>query len=124
MYKYTVYHIIYMCSVKYFEARLEHEVAFITEAVHELLKARRVLKFSYVYGFFLEDGGYKKTLFEMMQVRSDILCSSLFRETCFEEFSDVGTLFRSDPNSKRSELSDPYRIRGGRLLRCSSLVSL
>lgn len=52
------------------EARLEHEVAFITEAVHELLKARRVLKFSYVYGFFLEDGGYKKTLFEMMQVPS------------------------------------------------------
>ena len=44
-------------------------MAFITEAVHELLKARRVLKFSYVYGFFLEDGGYKKTLFEMMQVR-------------------------------------------------------
>ena len=53
--------------------RLQHETAFIEDAVHELLKARRLLKFSYVYGFYLEDGGYKKTIFEMMQVFFSLL---------------------------------------------------
>lgn len=34
----------------------------------ELLKARRVLCGSYVYGYYLEDNGYNKTIFEYMQV--------------------------------------------------------
>ena len=36
--------------------------------VRELLKARRVLCGSYVYGYYLEDNGYNKTIFEFMQV--------------------------------------------------------
>ena len=46
------------------------ETKFVEEAVHQLLKARRVLKCSYVYGYYLEDTGYKKPIFEFMQVRS------------------------------------------------------
>ena len=39
------------------------------EAVEQLLKARRVLRCSYVYGYYLEGGpGYKKVVFECMQV--------------------------------------------------------
>ncbi|XP_017769602.1 PREDICTED: ankyrin repeat and IBR domain-containing protein 1-like isoform X2 [Nicrophorus vespilloides] len=40
---------------------------FIEEGVRELLKARRVLCGSYVYGYYLEDDGYNKTIFEFMQ---------------------------------------------------------
>ena len=44
------------------------ETKFVEDAVHQLLKARRVLKCSYVYGFYLQDTGYKKPIFEFMQV--------------------------------------------------------
>ncbi|CAG9860493.1 unnamed protein product [Phyllotreta striolata] len=40
---------------------------FIEDGVRELLKARRVLCGSYVYGFYLEDDGINKTIFEFMQ---------------------------------------------------------
>jgi len=41
---------------------------FIEEGIRELIKARRILCGSYVYGFYLEDNGYNKTIFEFMQV--------------------------------------------------------
>lgn len=41
---------------------------FIEDGVRELLKARRVLCGSYIYGYYLEDDGYNKTIFEFMQV--------------------------------------------------------
>ncbi|XP_075209752.1 uncharacterized protein LOC142317242 [Lycorma delicatula] len=40
---------------------------FIEEGVRELLKARRILCGSYVYGYYLEDNGYSRTIFEFMQ---------------------------------------------------------
>lgn len=40
---------------------------FIEDGVRELLKARRVLCGSYVHGYYLEDDGYNKTIFEFMQ---------------------------------------------------------
>ncbi|XP_022243991.1 ankyrin repeat and IBR domain-containing protein 1-like isoform X1 [Limulus polyphemus] len=45
----------------------ELETRFLEEAVRELLRARRVLCGSYVYGYYLEDNGYNKTIFEFMQ---------------------------------------------------------
>ena len=45
------------------------ETKFVEDAVQQLLKARRVLKCSYVYGFYLAETGYKKPIFEFMQVR-------------------------------------------------------
>lgn len=45
----------------------ENETRFIEYAVSELLKARRVLCGSYVYGYYLEDNGYNRTIFEFMQ---------------------------------------------------------
>lgn len=48
---------------------------FIEDGVRELLKARRVLCGSYVYGYYLEDDGYNKTIFEFMQVG---LCPYVF----------------------------------------------
>lgn len=46
---------------------MERGTRFVEEGIKELLKARRVLCGSYVYGFYLEDNGYNKTIFEYMQ---------------------------------------------------------
>lgn len=46
----------------------ERGTKFIEDGVRELLKARRVLCGSYVYGYYLEDDGYNKSIFEFMQV--------------------------------------------------------
>lgn len=46
----------------------EKGTRFVEDGVRELLKARRVLCGSYVYGYYLEDNGYNKTIFEFMQV--------------------------------------------------------
>jgi len=45
-----------------------HETKFVQDAITQLLKARHVLKCSYVYGYYLEEVGYKKPIFEFMQV--------------------------------------------------------
>lgn len=50
------------------EELIQQEIKFIQEAVTQLLKARHVLKCSYVYGYYLEPIGYKKAVFEFMQV--------------------------------------------------------
>ncbi|KAJ8019672.1 Ankyrin repeat and IBR domain-containing protein 1 [Holothuria leucospilota] len=43
------------------------ETKFILLAIDELLRARVVLRFSYPYGYFLEDKGGSKQIFEFMQ---------------------------------------------------------
>ncbi|XP_029650318.1 ankyrin repeat and IBR domain-containing protein 1 isoform X2 [Octopus sinensis] len=43
------------------------ETKFVEDAVHQLLKARCVLKCSYVYAYYLDGPGYKKIVFECMQ---------------------------------------------------------
>lgn len=47
---------------------IESSTKFIEDGVRELLKARRVLCGSYAYGYYLEDDGYNKHIFESMQV--------------------------------------------------------
>ncbi|XP_078345058.1 ankyrin repeat and IBR domain-containing protein 1-like [Oculina patagonica] len=43
------------------------DTAFIEDAVHELLNARRVLRASYAYGYYLTGNKDKKAIFESMQ---------------------------------------------------------
>ena len=56
------------------EDRVEEQIEFIQQSVTQLLKARHVLKCSYVYGYYLEQTGYKKPIFECMQVQISFLC--------------------------------------------------
>lgn len=44
------------------------DTSFIEDAVHKLLSARRVLRSSYPYGYFLTGNVDKKAIFESMQV--------------------------------------------------------
>ncbi|GIX72467.1 ankyrin repeat and IBR domain-containing protein 1 [Caerostris extrusa] len=56
------------------------DMTFLEDAVYELLRARRILCGTYVYGFYLEDNGYNKTIFEYLQ-------SELEKEA--EKLSDI-----------------------------------
>lgn len=49
------------------EEAIEKSTKFIEDGVRELLKARRVLCGSYAYGYYLEDDGHNKHIFEFMQ---------------------------------------------------------
>ncbi|XP_056638664.1 ankyrin repeat and IBR domain-containing protein 1-like isoform X1 [Diorhabda sublineata] len=49
------------------DENIDKGTKFIEDGVRELLKARRVLCGSYIYGYYLEDDGYNKTIFEFMQ---------------------------------------------------------
>lgn len=62
-------------------------VHFLGDAVWELLRARRILCGSYAYGYYMQDDGYGKTVFELLQhdleeatkVLSDMLSSPRLR---------------------------------------------
>lgn len=47
------------------------DTSFVEDAIRILLKARRVLRASYGYGFFLGSNQQKKIIFELMQVYSN-----------------------------------------------------
>ncbi|BFZ21952.1 hypothetical protein BsWGS_24991 [Bradybaena similaris] len=71
------------------------ETRFVEDAVQQLLKARRVLKCSYVYGFYLDGPGYKKIVFEFMQTEL---------EECTEILSQmVNRLYLRTPRRKIME---------------------
>lgn len=63
---------------------MEKGTRFVEEGVKELLKARRVLCGSYVYGYYLEDNGYNKTIFEYMQVKClSFICAYFFPDNFY-----------------------------------------
>ncbi|CAG5115366.1 unnamed protein product [Candidula unifasciata] len=71
------------------------ETRFVEDAVQQLLKARRVLKCSYVYAFYLDGPGYKKIVFEFMQTEL---------EECTEILSQmVNRLYLRTPRRKIME---------------------
>lgn len=53
------------------------DTTFIEDAVHALLKTRRILKCSYPYGFFLEPKSTKKEIFELMQTDLEMVTEDL-----------------------------------------------
>lgn len=55
-------------QVDYADEGLEkNQHLFIEEAIRELLKARKILRCSYVYGYYLDQFGHKKFIFEYIQ---------------------------------------------------------
>ena len=61
------------------------DTSFIEDAVHELLNARRVLRASYPYGYYLTGNKDKKAIFESMQV-SVVTCLR-YDQSCFISFA-------------------------------------
>ncbi|XP_045177754.2 ankyrin repeat and IBR domain-containing protein 1-like [Mercenaria mercenaria] len=78
-------------------ATAKDETKFVEEAVNKLLKARRVLKYSYVYGYYLDGPPYRKIVFEFMQTEL---------EECTEILSQmVNRLYLRTPRKKIIEQS-------------------
>ncbi|XP_033113786.1 ankyrin repeat and IBR domain-containing protein 1-like [Anneissia japonica] len=50
---------------------------FVMDAMIELLKARHILKYSYAYGYYLEDKEGSKQIFEFMQDELEQACETL-----------------------------------------------
>lgn len=65
--------------------------SFIEEAIKELLKARKILRCSYVYGYYLDQFGHKKFIFEYIQ-------------TEFEESTENLSQIIARPHLKTSKL--------------------
>lgn len=61
------------------ESIKDGDLSFLEETIYELLRARRILCGAYVYGFYLEDNGYNKTIFEYLQVSSFFSSSDFFK---------------------------------------------
>jgi len=57
-----------------------NEHLFIEDAIKELLKARRILRCSYVYGYYLDTFGHQKFIFEFIQTEF---------EECTENLSQI-----------------------------------
>ncbi|KAL4216921.1 Ankyrin repeat and IBR domain-containing protein 1 [Mactra antiquata] len=73
-------------------ATAKDETKFVEDAIHKLLKARRVLKYSYVYGYYLDGPPYRKIVFEFMQTEL---------EECTEILSQmVNRLYLRTPRKK------------------------
>ncbi|KAM6899830.1 ankyrin repeat and IBR domain-containing protein 1-like isoform 2-T2 [Xenentodon cancila] len=53
------------------------DTRFIEDGVTELLKTRRLLKCSYPYGFFLQQGSTQKEIFELMQTDLEMVVEDL-----------------------------------------------
>ncbi|KAG8200864.1 hypothetical protein JTE90_015769 [Oedothorax gibbosus] len=84
------------------------DTSFLEEAVYELLRARRILCGSYVYGFNLEDNGYNKTIFEFLQ--------SELEETT-QKLSDViARTYLQTPHSKIAQMTSNVKRKRHDLL--------
>ncbi|KAL8591046.1 hypothetical protein ACOMHN_015669 [Nucella lapillus] len=84
-------------------ATAKAETRFVEDAVRQLLKARRVLKCSYVYGYYLDGPGYKKIVFEFMQTEL---------EECTEILSQmVNRLYLRTPRARIIEQAHSVQRR-------------
>lgn len=76
----------------------EEQLMFLRDAAHELIKARKVLKGSYVYAYYLED---HRILFEYMQTEMengtellDCMFSTRYLRTCKDDMMRTTRLVR------------------------------
>lgn len=74
---------------------------FIEEAIRELLKARSILRCSYVYGYYLDQYGHKKFIFEYIQTE--------FEESTENLSQIIARLHLNTPKNKIIRLTNVLR---------------
>ena len=87
------------------------ELSFILEASEEAIKCRKILSWTYVYGFYITDMKHKE-LFEDMQTQLEKNCEvmhSLIEKKDFTEFLREESIDKKDFYAYRSELTDRYK---------------
>ncbi|XP_074271027.1 putative E3 ubiquitin-protein ligase ARI5 [Silene latifolia] len=82
------------------------ELVFMIEAWEQIVECRRVLKWTYAYGFYLQDRLVaKKTLFECLQGQAEACLERLHQ--CVEE--ELSVLLKDDEEVKNQEEEDDSR---------------
>merc|ERR1719422_815434 len=78
------------------------ELQFLEDALRQVRACRRVLKWSYVYGYYLEDVGPEKNLFEHLQKQLEEKTDNLHE--MLEK--DFGQFFKEEdlPNSEEHKV--------------------
>ena len=73
----------------------QNELEFLEEAINEVIRCRQVLKYTYVYGYYLK-GGRDQNLFEFMQENLEKNCEYLHEliEKPLDPFLDENTFER------------------------------
>ena len=87
------------------------ELDFLEEAINEIVKCRQVLKFTYVYGFYLTDDK-EINLFQYLQEQLEKNCDSLHEmiEKPLDPYLDEKDLDRSKFYHYKSELVNFFEI--------------
>merc|ERR1719282_531696 len=73
------------------------ELQFLYDALRQVRACRRVLKRTYVYGYYLQEAGPEKNLFENLQEKTDCLHEMLekgFDSTFFNNDENIGNKFK------------------------------
>jgi ariadne-1 len=100
--EYTIYHFHHLKNIPLFD------LTFLRDSVETIIKSRRLLKYSYVFGFYLKDTCKQKQLFEHTQWKlesnADRLHELLENETmstlmALSDFEDFTQSFQSFRNS-------------------------
>jgi hypothetical protein len=85
------------------------ETTFLLEALQQVVDCRRVLKWTYVYGFYLNDKDPTKSLFEFLQTslegQTDQLHEQLEKkfDQIFPNLADEVRLLRDEKRRKREQ---------------------
>ena len=87
------------------------ELEFLEEAIIEVIKCRQVLKYSYVYGYYLNNQK-EQNLFQFMQENLEKNCDQLHEliEKPLDPFLDVNIIDRKDFYHFKSELVNYYQV--------------
>jgi len=89
------------------------ELQFLYEALRQVRACRRVLKWSYVYGYYLDEGGPEKNLFEHLQKNLEEKTDNL-HEMLEKDFENIffsqeaeGSIEGKDANSTGAKIAIP-----------------
>merc|ERR1719399_101437 len=78
------------------------ELQFLYDALRQVRACRRVLKWTYVYGYYLEEAGPEKNLFEFLQKNLEEKTDNL-HELLEKDFDAIFDIDGQDASSGGSE---------------------
>jgi ariadne-1 len=87
------------------------ELNFLSEALEEVIKCRKVLKWTYVFGYYIENGK-EKNLFEFLQEKLEENCDKLHEliEAPFDKFLDTEITDKKEFYHYKGDLINFYKI--------------
>lgn len=87
------------------------ELEFLEEAINEVIRCRQVLKYTYVYGFYLKSSN-EKNLFEFLQENLEKNCDTLHEliEKPLDPYLDSNVVDRKPFYNFKSDLVNYFQV--------------